>query len=142
MSAPTAWTEGVREVHREAAGVMQILFFDPEAGARLVLGAALGDAWAAGMLVAIADYAQHIAQAPRHKPMLCLTCPTPIRSARGLTFAMTVPAIDGPRHALGSAVCPACAARADLESRALAALRGIWPDIRAIEPVVGPGTVQ
>jgi hypothetical protein len=58
-------------------------------------------------------------------------------------MAMAIPACDSPIQALGLAVCGKCAVTpATVQAKAIQALRGIWPDLRAetvTHPAGGPG---
>lgn len=132
----------ISAIHAEAGGLLRVYLFGASEGARLLLAAACGDGWAYGMLGAINDCARHIVDAPRAAPALCLTCPMPLRELPGLTFCVVVPEATNPHHVLGSAICPACAARPDLERRVTAALRQIWPDLREISVMPGPAGLQ
>jgi hypothetical protein len=143
MSAtPAEVHQHLAAVHAEAGGLLRVWRFAPSDGVRLLAAAAAGDAWSYGMLTAISDCVRHITAAPKRRPTLCLACPAPIRTAPGATFIVTVPEITAPRHAIGSAICRACAGRNDLDQRVLVALRGIWPDLRTIEVMPGPEGVQ
>jgi hypothetical protein len=141
-ATPAEVRQHIAAVHAEAGGLLRLYFLTPEDGWRLMLGAAAGDAWATGMLTAVADCARAIKSAPKRKPSLCLCCPAPLRRPAGLMFCIAVPETGTPRHALGSAICPRCAGRPELESRAAVALRQVWPDLREIRPMPGPETMQ
>jgi hypothetical protein len=143
MSAtPAEVCQHLAAVHAEAGGLLRVWRFAPSDGVRLLLAAEMGDAWARGMLAAISDCVQQVTAAPKRRSVLCLTCPAPIRTATGATFLVTVPGVDEARHALGSAICPACARRGDLDHLILVALREVWPSLREIRPMLGPETVQ
>jgi hypothetical protein len=144
MSAvhPDARKAAILEIQNDAGGLLRIYFFDAREGARLLVGAAAGDQWSRGMMSAINDCGHHIETAPASAPALCLTCPRPLRELPGLVFCVTVPEVTRPHHALGSAVCRRCAALPHLEKRAMAALRAVWPDLREISVMPGPGTAQ
>lgn len=132
----------VDAVDAEGGGLVRLHFITPRDGAQLLLAAAAGDDWPLGLLVAISDCVRQIETAPKHAATLCLVCPRELRSVAGAMFCISVPDAATPRHAIGSAICPICAARSDLESRAMTALRGIWPDLRRIEVMPGPERVQ
>jgi hypothetical protein len=129
-------------LHMEAGGLLRVFLFIPESALRLLAGAAAGDEWSLGMLGAIADCMHHITDAAARQPALCLTCPAPLRTLPGVTFCCVIPEVARPQHALGSAVCPACAVLPDLEKRAMLALRQIWPNLREISVMPAPEAVQ
>jgi hypothetical protein len=126
----------------ESGGVYRVYFFGAPDGVRLLADAVTGDRWSLGMLTAVNDCVRHVLDAPARQPCLCLTCPRPVRELPGLTFCVVLPQISEPHHALGSAVCPACAVLPNLGERAMIALRQMWPDLREISVMPGPETVQ
>jgi hypothetical protein len=144
MSAvqPEGRSAALSALHDEAVGLFRVYFFGAPDGVRLLVGAATGDSWSRDMLTAISDSAHHITSAPKRRPALCLTCPTPLRALRGLLFSVVVPEVTRASHALASALCPKCAALPDLEKRAMIALRQIWPDLREISVMPAPDAMQ
>lgn len=145
MSDPTRteWTEGVNRIHAEAQGLLRLLFITPDDAAGLALAALCGNQRATGLLRATADCAANVMrQRHRKKPVLCLCCPRAVRKVEGAIFCFAVPEVDSPERALGSVICPCCVAAPDLHSRAVQALRGVWPDIRKVEIATGSGAVH
>ena len=142
MSAAIDVQQHLHALDAEAAGAVKTWFFTPRDGACLLVGAAAGDAWARGMLRAISECIRRIREAPKRRPILCACCPAPVRTAAGGTFIVITPYTDAPRHGMGAVLCPACAARPDVAERVLAALQQVWPDLREVQPVSGPGRVQ
>ena len=133
MSATPAdaqWREGIEQVHREAAGLLRVHLVKPADSVHLIAAAILGEPTPLLLLQAITQAARQIRKAPRRLPVLCLCCPRPIRKPEGVTFCVTLPDIDRPGMAIGSAICPECAKNA--EANALQGLRRLWPELRAI----------
>jgi len=137
-----AFASGVQLAHDEASGVMRIYLMSSEDGRRMALAAAAGNAHCAALLRACVDCAQHVAHAAKDRPALCLCCPEPIRDMLGVTICLAVPDTDNPQRAVGGVICKRCAAGSDLSGRAASALRNLWPDLREIEVMPGPGTLQ
>jgi hypothetical protein len=67
------------------------------------------------------------------QPALCLLCPKPVGAYRNATFWLVTPEAPRPVHTIGGAICPACARLPDLNARAVAALKLVWPTARQIE---------
>jgi hypothetical protein len=129
------WTDGIRRLHCEAAGVLAIEIFDSQAIAKISAAAALGDEMAAALIGALLDTKKSITNAPRNRPALCISCPRAIRKISwDIVFGLTLPAVRRPGSAIGFAFCPKCAAgdRASLHSKAQTGLRGLWPDLRPV----------
>jgi hypothetical protein len=124
------WRDGVQAVNDEAAGLLRLQFFAPIDAAPLALGALAGDTRSAGILLAIADCLRHVRNAPAAEPILCLTCPAPVRQTIGTVVCLAIPETERPTNAIASALCPNCAKRPDRDGRAVVAFRGIWPNLR------------
>jgi len=137
-----AWAEAIREVHREAAGVLGVHFVRSEDAPALLVDSMLGDAHAIQLMRAVVGCLHAIRTAPKRTPTLCLACPRPIRKPDGAVFCVAIPDRPDASQGVGSALCLRCAAAPDRNDRAYAALRRIWPDLRPIEVTPGPGAVQ
>jgi hypothetical protein len=145
MSAETLAADlgkGISALHAEAGGIFRVVLIHPDAGERLIIAAALGDTHSLELLRVISDCAVRIGNAPKHTPQLCLCCPRPIRTLKGIAFAIAMPSVERPRLVLGSAVCPRCAGAPDLVERVTTGLRQVWPDLRQIQITAAPETVQ
>ena len=128
------WTEGVQRVSNEAAGVIQLDIIKHADLAELLAHAILGDPEAVRLANMASDTLRRIAAAPRRKPMLCASCPTPLR-LKGHRFSVVVaiPGRDQPANALALAICHGCATGRDaVQDKAVEALKRLWPDLRPI----------
>ena len=126
----------------EANNLLRVHFLSVADGVRLLGAVIAGDQWSRGLMVAITDCIQHIATSPRNRPALCLTCPQALRRVPGVLFCVVVPETSGPRHGLGSAICPRCAQSPDLGRHAVDAAAGLAGSPRDIGDVgTGDGTM-
>lgn len=130
----TSWRDGIHAVATEAAGVLDVSIIDSLTQADLVVDAFLGNPKAAALLRAVREAADHVRQAPRRTPALCVCCPRPVKRVRPSTvFGVALPAIPKPGRALGFVFCERCAAEPiTLAAKAAEGLRRIWPDLRPI----------
>ena len=126
----------------ESGGILQISLVTAAKAEALILGAALGDDYSAGLLRAASECAKRIRSAPKRKPMLCLCCPAEIRLLPSVAFVVAMPHTDQPHQALGAALCPRCAAKSDPLTEAVHALRAIWPDLRPFDLAPGTEVIQ
>lgn len=128
----TALAEGLARFQSEAGGVMELVVIRPIDAAGIMLDALAGDIRAASVVKAIEHAADAIRDAPRRLPMLCAACPRPLKGGR-YSFGIALPASDNPTHGLALAVCTRCATeRGDIQTKATAALRRVFPDLRPV----------
>ena len=128
------WAEGVQRVSDEAAGVIQLDIIQHADLTELLAHAILGDPEAVRLANMASSVLRRIAAAPRRKPMLCGSCPRPLK-LKGHRFSVVIalPGRDQPSNALSMAICHRCATSHEaVESKAVQALRRIWPDLRPI----------
>jgi len=124
--------EGVEALHAEAAGALTLHIVEQLDVLDLFAQAMLGNAEATGILRALEQSQNGITAAPKRRPMLCATCPAPLRNSR-YTFVIAMPATDGPHHGLGMAVCKRCGPdRETTRQKGIEALTGIWPELREV----------
>ena len=134
---------GIAQMQAQSGGIYRLVLVSVEGGVALLVAALGGDVQAAELFRTAADCARQIGAAEaEHHPVLCLTCPTPLRTSAGALVCLVVPETNRATQALGSAVCPECAARPDVEARVHSALRKIWPDLKTIKIMPGPEAVQ
>ena len=126
--------EGVKAVHRESAGVLSIYTVTHADGLRLIADALRGDAEANGILNLITGAQRQIDEAPKRRPMLCSSCPMPLRGGDH-SFVVAVPATSGPRHGIALAVCLGCGTdRETVQAKGLKALAHLLPNARIFKP--------
>lgn len=124
--------DGVRDIQSEAGGVIELAIVRPIDAPELIGFALASDADAVRLVRAIAETQSHIAAAPKRKPVLCASCPRPLRK-HAHSVVLALPACDDPTKALCTAVCVGCATtRDEITAKAAKALRSIWPDLRQI----------
>jgi hypothetical protein len=135
MSAATAWRKemaaGLENMQAQSGGVVSI-FVVRQCDVISLLGGALGgDVASLKVLRAVNVANDRIEQAPRRKPMLCASCPRPLRHS-GYAVVVALPDNDEASQALTLAVCKHCATEpAAIGSKALDGFRRFWPDLRA-----------
>jgi hypothetical protein len=136
--------ECIRQLHHEAAGVLNIYSFTPEQSEDLLAAALLGgDATALRLMAPVVNTVAQICGASPDEPWLCMCCPSPAR--RWGTIVLVLPHCGDPTQAIGSGLCARCAAlpSARLSELIQDAVRRIWPHATTIGRVsVGPEAVQ
>lgn len=136
MSAASkaAWRRGMQDVHRDAAGAIEITVVQQQDMLAITTAMLEGDYRAAQLFDLAAQTLAHIKQAPARSATLCACCPRPIRSNSRFSLVMAIPARDSPRVAMTIAVCDACATGVlAVQAKAIEALRTVWPDLRAMQ---------
>jgi hypothetical protein len=127
-----AWRSGIKTVHQHAAGLLEIIIVQPAEMLELLIGSLCGDPRATAIArAASAAVGGIMSAATSSDPKLCLTCPRELRDTN-CTVVLAVPHRADPTTAMGSAICPRCAATDDLIGKASVALRGIWPSLRPV----------
>lgn len=134
MSDQVLRAEGLNRMARQGGGLMRVHIVPAEDGPGLVAAAEWGDRFSLCLLRIITDSETRMRAAPKRRPVLCLTCPSPIRECRGVTFIVCLPESDDPRDGVASAVCRKCARHSDLPGTVIQRLRQhIWPGLRRID---------
>lgn len=124
--------DGLKHMQAESGGAIHVMVVRPIDALGLLADAISGDAEARRLFDAVNQAATEIAAAPRRRPILCASCPRPLRRS-AYSFVVALPARDNPTQALSMAVCSRCAVEPDaITAKAVTALRGLWPDLRAI----------
>ena len=127
------WASDMQAVHDEAAGLVEIILVEQGAVPAILAAALLGEADARRIMLLVRDTLRSIGAAPAALPALCLCCPRPVRDGRFM-LAIAQPAREGAEHAIGVAICEACAPDATVaRPKVMAGLRGLWPNLRAIQ---------
>lgn len=127
------WAKDVQRLHNEAGGALavQVVQLTDLPG---MLGYALaGDPEAARVCTLVSGTLRRIRDAPRKRPMLCASCPAPLRNESYAVVA-AFPARSDASQGLGLAICQRCGTTPKaIRDKAVVALRRIWPDVRAVE---------
>ena len=124
---------GVQRVNDEAGGVLRLQVIRRSDLPGLALDALAGDAEAAELLRQAQDTAAAIEAAPRHRLMLCGSCPRGLRD-RKYAVVLARPGCDDPTMALAMAICLRCGPTPGaIQAAARVALRRIWPDLRDLQ---------
>ena len=74
-------------------------------------------------------------KAPKHQPIVCLSCPRHIRKQdlHRITFAIAAPMVEHTTPVLGAVLCPKCAADPDHGmAKAMAGIRRMMPGAQPI----------
>ena len=130
----SALQAGVDRLQVEAGGVLELIIVRPPDAVGILGEAIAGSETAARIFRAVSTAATGIAAAPRHRPMLCVSCPRPLRKKTPCSFVLVLPKRADAAEGLTLAVCAKCATkREDIQVKALVGLRRIWPDLRPIE---------
>ncbi len=94
-----SWAGDMRDVHAQAGGAMFLDVMQPGDLADLVGRAYCGSDRARRLISSIERALEGIAKAPRRTPMLCASCPAPIRAGGDFHLCIAAPARDTPRTA-------------------------------------------
>lgn len=133
------WLRALRLLHDECGGVFTVLpmMRDEQAAA---LAAATADepdprAYLLAGAITVAHFQIERPDLHTH-PMLCLGCTRPLAGVPR-SYGVVVPDVPEPTRAVALAVCGVCAPDRDAILSALRpCLRIIWPDLRALGPVM------
>ena len=127
-----SWAAEMKAVQSEAGGLMSLHVIRPEDTHALLLRIIQGDPEAEQISGALWDTLKRIKGAPRHTPMLCASCPRPVRRDN-FAVVLATPEVANPERCLGLAICSRCATTPDaIRDKAVQALRRIWPDARPV----------
>jgi hypothetical protein len=120
------------------ADVINLAIVRPIDVAALLISALAGDADAMRVCRVVIESQTRIVNAPKRLPMLCASCPRPLRK-NAYTIAVALPHRAAPMKALGMAVCTHCATEPEaIKAKALDALRRLWPGLRSFA-ITHPG---
>jgi hypothetical protein len=127
------WADGLRRVHEEAAGVLELHIIRPREMLDLLADALSGDRRATIIAQAALDTVATVSRtAASGHAKLCLSCPRELMDQQ-FTVVLVVPERSHPSKAIGAAMCHACGlTESDIRNKAAVAFRGIWPDLRPI----------
>ncbi len=128
----SALRDGIRQVHVEAGGLLELQVVQRADMSALILDALAGSDEAAQLLRLTQDTLAKIKAAPRREPMLCGACP---RALQGGRFAIIIakPSCDDPTQGIAMAICTRCGPNLPgIQAAARTALQRIWPDLRPV----------
>lgn len=142
MTATLGLVEGVQLVHEESGGLLDIRIVRNTDMPALLAQVLVRNAEASQIFTMVSRVVDGIQRAPRRRPMLCGSCPGPLRNGR-FAVALALPARDDPKNGLSFAICDRCGtSRAAMERAAHKALTRIWPDLRPIKITHNAGARQ
>jgi len=132
VPSKAALQAGVEQITKEAGGLVDVMVVQLQDMPDILADAMAGSREALTLLNAINDTLTRIDAAPRRFPMLCVSCPRPLRKGR-FSFGLALPQCDDPTRMLAVAVCHRCSTDRDgIKDRSVAGLKRIWPDLRPI----------
>ena len=125
-------TSDMQALQQEAGGMMEV-FVVRQADAPELLGQVMaGDLDAARLINALCDALAGVKNAPRRAPMLCGSCPRPLRSI-DFSVVLAVPFRADAMRCIYVGICAKCATEHDaIRAKAMGAFRRIWPDARPV----------
>ena len=124
----------------ETIAVADLTICRPPDGLRFLADAARGDRHAARVLAGVNDLLHQLDAAPRRAPLLCASCPAPIRPELSCSFVLHLPEDQRVLYAFALGICRRCGtSRAEVRRRAVLALRRELPGLRVVEPTHASG---
>ncbi len=132
-SETAAWrasmTAALPAIAIQGGGALDIFVVRPIDAARLLGASLAGDADAARLMQVVSQTITNIESAPRRRPMLCGSCPRPLR--RGYAVVAALPAVTCPSQGLCFAICTHCGhTPVEIQEKAASTLRKVWPESR------------
>ena len=131
--AVPAWAAGMRLLREQSGGVVGLIVILPEEIPGILYAAAERNPGAIERAAVVRSTVQRFATAPRHEPLLCGSCPRPLKKGQ---FAIVSASPERPdrEHAMIFGICQRCAGtHQQVVGKALDALRRFWPDARPID---------
>ncbi len=127
----TTWCRDVENISKEAAGAVEIVVVMEREFPDLVANTLKGDPDSTKLMHLVAQIISRIESASKREPMLCLSCPQPIRQGVEFGLAFAIPSRDDPKGAISMAICGKCGADpAGVMAKAVDGLRKLWPSLR------------
>lgn len=135
MISKSALQRGVERLAVESGGLVKFIGIQKRDEPVLVADVLNGCPEAQRVLRAVVHARSKIAGAPKRRPMLCATCPKPLRDGDKYAVVVVFGAVDDPSEALTMAVCNRCGPTPGaINAAAAVGLRSIFPDARTVEP--------
>jgi len=114
--------------------VADLVICRPPDALRFVAEAARGDRHAARVLVVVNDALHRLDAAPRKAPLLCASCPAPIRPEVACSFVLSLPQDERVLYAFALGICRRCGtSRVEVRRRAVLALRRELPNLHLVD---------
>jgi hypothetical protein len=124
----------------EMVAVADLVVCRPVDALGFIKAAARGDRRAARVMSAVDDVLHQLDAAPPRSPLLCATCPEPLRPGTAYSFVVHLPADERAPYGFALGVCRRCAtSRAEVRRKAIAALRVEMPGLRVVEATHSDG---
>ena len=138
MSYPTTAQlhDTLSGMQAEGGGMLHVAVINLDEAPGLIAAAARGDRRAFALAQAVIQALAGIRRNRRNRkaPPLCACCPRPLIGKTAFHFAVALPAVDVPAHAVAFAICTRCAPSTEaLERKAQDAVREFWPDSRPVQ---------
>ena len=100
----------------------------------LRLEALMGNVEACSVLQAVEHGLAKIRTAPRHRAMLCVTCPRPVRDGDRFALAVIHGAVEQPTQAVALAICHRCGPTPGaIHAATTVGIRRFFPEARTVE---------
>lgn len=134
----SALSDCLTDLRHEAGGAIELVIVRPIDAPDVLARAVAGDPEAVKVFGALTNAARAVEDAPKKKPVLCATCPRPLRGT-GYTFGIVLPMRDDPQSGVAFGICVKCGTSLEaLQVKATKALHKIWPDLVPVE-ITHPG---
>lgn len=123
----------LHRIHEQAAGAVALEVVRRQDLPELMGHALAGEPDAHRILQLVSGGLARIQNAPARKPMLCATCPQPLRDGRYAIIAC-FPLRDDAAEGMTLAICHRCATTVPgIKAKAVQALRRFWPGGRLVD---------
>ena len=125
---------GVKKVHQQAAGMLQIYVVQPMSILKMLIAAYEGRKYDSAVAEIAVTAIKEIDRASKtSEPPLCGACENLLVNGR-YSLVIAIPSCDDPKDTIVFGICAQCATTdAEVRVKAADALRHIWPDLRQIE---------
>ena len=126
-------TQDMQALQQEAGGMMEMRVIRQADAPELLSHVIAGDLDAARMMNALCEALAGVKNAPRRFPMLCGSCPRPLRSI-DFSVVLAIPFREDATRCMYVGICAKCATeQGAIRAKAMKAFRKIWPDARPVE---------
>lgn len=129
----SALTDCLSNLRVESGGAVDLFVVRPVDAPDVVARALAGDPLAQRVFEALASASRAMDAAPKRKPLLCATCPRPLRGS-AFAIGLVLPMRDNPQSGAAFGLCVKCATPVEaLQANATKAMHKLWPDLEPIE---------
>lgn len=127
---------GVEKLAAESGGLLTMDAVRTCDLPHLLTDALFGDAEAQALVKPVMHVMSKVASAPKRRPMLCASCPRPLREGDKFAAVVVRGAVDDPTRAITMAVCRRCGPTLGaIKAAAAVGLRGVFPEARDLGDV-------